>query len=149
MTNKKQAAPTTTPPPAEAPPNKTYYEEFWEALMFSPPVFVAWSFQYISTLSMGYAIMIMLMPLHINKVVEVLGGRGAWRVEAGEAPKTPMQRLVVACSIKGQYMIPPLVMMFYFRKPEESDDLLFVGKLFTSYLGLVAINAASGFQFSK
>ena len=124
--------------PNEAPKEKS--EELFEELLFSPFVFVAWGLQAITTPVMLVCISLMLMPVGMRYLVAALGGRGAW-AESRAAT-------VVSCTkIKGQYLIPPLVVMFYFRKDNEDGD--FVGQLVCGYIGLVAVNLASGGQLSQ
>ena len=145
MPRTNSSAPAEAAAPSAAEPPKTSFEEVCEELLLSPPVFVAWALGYITTPVMTVCILLMLMPLGTKKVVDNFGGRGAWAPKPGQAP-TKLQRLFQAFHIKGQYFLPPLVMMFYFRK--DNDDLAFVGTLVSGYVGLVAVNLVSGGQLA-
>ena len=72
------AAPASAPAGAPAAAEPEEPSEFMKALKWSPPAFVMWGFGYVSDFALLCVITLMLMPWATDKVVELLGGRGAW-----------------------------------------------------------------------
>ena len=107
MANKRSSAATkaaaTPAAPVAAPAagtanNGTVEAELLDAIRFSPPCLVVWGLGYLSDSLMATAIFLMITPLASAKIVDALGGPGAWngvyvrfRQKVGQTMYLPLQ----------------------------------------------------------
>ena len=121
------------------------FAEIMEALKWSPPALVAWSFGFLDSLQMICVLVLCLLPWGCGKAVDMLGGRGAWAPKIASSKQSMidtaeawnMQALILPTSI----WIGPFIMMSVFR--DESASQLSHGLMLAGvYIFLCAANYA-------
>merc|ERR1711998_412830 len=82
-------APTKSPWQFFDPKDDPELMDFVTAYRYSPPFLLAWAFGVMSDEYLFFALFLMGMPLMRDKLVECLGGRGAWAKKQAEAAPAP------------------------------------------------------------
>jgi len=157
-------SPTVTEPakPTEQPAPETKHTKQWfqvfhpeddpeatevlRAFAFSPPFLVAWSLGYLSDFYFFFVMAMMAMPLLKDKMVEKLGGRGAWApkpVEASAAPAkgkkakpgpppkpTRYQALLDAMFVPTGVWLPPFLLISMSSPERDATFFMWVAGIY-------------------
>ena len=116
-----------------------HFQELMQALAWSPPALLAWSFGYLNTINLLAVLALMLAPWLTGKAVEAMGGRGAWAPMIDAAKKK--MEVPAVLRLPTSIFLGPFILMTVVRE-ESTSTTMHALLLAAVYLFLCAANYA-------